>query len=88
MRKGFLVVLAVVLVAALAAPAMAGMDASGFVRVKGYVTNWYTGSTNPVLKAGRPYRGVRRGALPGEVLVRRGEREGRVVPRDRLLGLG
>ena len=54
MRKGFLVVLAVVLVAVLAAPAMAGMDASGFVRVKSYVTNWYNGSTNPVLKQDAP----------------------------------
>ena len=44
MRKGFLIVLAVVLVAVLAAPAMAGMDASGFVRVKGYVSNFYNGS--------------------------------------------
>jgi hypothetical protein len=35
MRKGFLMVLAVVLVAAMAAPAMADFSTSGFVRIKG-----------------------------------------------------
>ena len=55
MRKGFLIVLAVVLVAVLAAPAMAGMDASGFVRVKSYVSNFYTGSSaNPTLTKDAP----------------------------------
>lgn len=55
MRKGFLIGLAVVLVAVLAAPAMAGMDASGFVRVKGYMSNFYTGSSaNPTLKNDAP----------------------------------
>src|SRR5512140_1225396 len=58
MRKGFLVVLAVVLVAALAAPAMAGMDVTGFVRVKEYVSNFKNGSApggaNPVLKKDAP----------------------------------
>ena len=55
MRKGFLILLAVVLVAVLAAPAMAGMDASGFLRVKGYMSNFYTGSAaNPTLKADAP----------------------------------
>jgi hypothetical protein len=50
MRKGFLIVLAVVLVAALAAPAMAGMDApSGFIRVKGYMSNFKSGATAPPL---------------------------------------
>jgi len=34
MRKGFLMVLAVVLVAALAAPALADLSTSGFVRIK------------------------------------------------------
>ncbi|MDD5761968.1 MAG: hypothetical protein PHP88_05590 [bacterium] len=45
MRKGFLIMLAVVLVAALAAPAVAGTDINGFYRAKGYVTNFkqYTG---------------------------------------------
>ena len=55
MRKGFLIVMAVLLVAALAAPAMAGMDASGFIRIKSYMSNFYTGSaTNPTLKADAP----------------------------------
>ena len=54
MRKGFLIVLAVVLVAALAAPAMAGMDVSGFVRVKGYMSNFKNGGTAPVLKEDAP----------------------------------
>jgi len=45
MRKGFLMVLAVVLVAALAAPAMADFSTSGFVRIKGHVEqNYRTGS--------------------------------------------
>jgi hypothetical protein len=40
MRKGFLVVLMVALVAAMAAPAMAGTDINGFYRAKGYVSNF------------------------------------------------
>jgi hypothetical protein len=40
MRKGFLMVLAVALVAVLAAPAVAGTDVNGFYRAKGYVTNF------------------------------------------------
>lgn len=45
MRKGFLMVLAVVLVAAMAAPAMADFSTSGFVRIKGHVEqNYRTGS--------------------------------------------
>lgn len=43
MRKGFLVMLAVVLVAALAAPAVAGTDINGFYRSKGYVSNFKSG---------------------------------------------
>jgi hypothetical protein len=39
MRKSFLLLLAVVLVAAIAAPAMAGTDINGFYRAKGYVSN-------------------------------------------------
>jgi len=54
MRKGFLIVLAVVLVAALAAPAIAGMDATGFVRSKGYVSNFKNGATAPSLKEDAP----------------------------------
>jgi hypothetical protein len=54
MRKGFLIVLAVVLVAALAAPAMAAMDVTGFVRTKGYVSNFKNGATAPVLKENAP----------------------------------
>lgn len=50
MRKGLLIVLVVVLAAVLAAPAMAGMDASGFIRVKGYSSNFKNGATAPVLK--------------------------------------
>ncbi|MFA5806929.1 MAG: hypothetical protein WC978_01005 [bacterium] len=45
MRKGFLMVLAVVLVAAMAAPAMADLSTSGFVRIKGHTEqNYRTGS--------------------------------------------
>src|SRR5512143_2693646 len=43
MRKGFLTVLAVVLVAAMAAPAMAEFSTSGFVRIKGHVEQNYIG---------------------------------------------
>jgi hypothetical protein len=45
MRKGFLVMLAVVLVAVLAAPAVAGTDINGFYRAKGYLSNFKTGAT-------------------------------------------
>jgi len=54
MRKGFLIVLAVVLVAAVAAPAMAGMDVSGFVRSKAYMSNFKNGATQPVLSEDAP----------------------------------
>jgi hypothetical protein len=54
MRKGFLIVMAVLLVAVLAAPAMAGMDASGFIRVKSYMSNFYNASSAPVLKQDAP----------------------------------
>jgi hypothetical protein len=47
MRKGFLMVLAVVLVAAMAAPAMADLSTSGFVRIKEKVEqNYRSGSTS------------------------------------------
>ena len=42
MRKGFLMVLAVVLVAAMAAPAMADFATSGFVRIKGHTEQNYS----------------------------------------------
>ncbi len=42
MRKGFLMVLAVVLVAAMAAPAMADFSTSGFIRIKGHTEQNYT----------------------------------------------
>ena len=40
MRKGFLIVLMVALVAAIAAPAMAGTDINGYYRAKEYVSNY------------------------------------------------
>ena len=49
MRKGFLIVLMVALVAAIAAPAMAGTDINGFYRAKGFVSNFKAfGSGNHV----------------------------------------
>jgi hypothetical protein len=54
MRKGFLIMLAVVLVAALAAPAMAGMDVTGFIRDKGYVSNFKNAATSPNLQKDAP----------------------------------
>ncbi len=54
MRKGFLIMLAVVLVAALAAPAMAGMDVTGFVRDKGYISNFKNGASQPALTKDAP----------------------------------
>jgi len=45
MRKGFLMVLAVALVAVLAAPAVAGTDINGFYRAKGYVSNFKTNAS-------------------------------------------
>jgi hypothetical protein len=44
MRKGFLMVLAVVLVAAMAVPAVADFSTTGFVRIKEHVEQNYTGS--------------------------------------------
>ena len=40
MRKGFLIVLMVALVAAIAAPAMAGTDINGFYRARGFVSDY------------------------------------------------
>jgi len=52
MRKGFLMTLTVVLVAAMAAPAMAGADINGFYRAKEYVSNYKNYTTanyvNPI----------------------------------------
>jgi hypothetical protein len=45
MRKGFLIMLAVVLVAALAAPAMAGTDINGFYRAKAWMSNFKDASS-------------------------------------------
>jgi hypothetical protein len=58
MRKGFLIVLAVLLVAALAAPAVAGTDISGFYRAKAYMSNFNnvgskTGG-NPIIAVDAP----------------------------------
>jgi hypothetical protein len=51
MRKCLFVLLAAVLAVAIALPAMAGMEASGFYRAKGYVSNFYnTGSAGIVQK--------------------------------------
>ena len=44
MRKGFLMVLAVVLVAAMAVPAVADFSTTGFVRIKEHVEQNFTGS--------------------------------------------
>ena len=56
MRKGFLMVLAVALVAVLAAPAVAGTDINGFYRAKGYVTNFDTPSA-PSIRNDMPSAG-------------------------------
>jgi hypothetical protein len=49
MRKGFLIVLAVALVAALAAPAVAGTDINGLYRAKAWVSNFRTTGTTPAV---------------------------------------
>jgi hypothetical protein len=49
MRKGFLIMLAVVLVAALAAPAMAGTDINGFIRTKAWLSNFRTSTSAPTI---------------------------------------
>ncbi len=49
MRKGLVVLLAAVVVAMIAVPAMAGLDASGFYRAKGYMSNFKNASTTPML---------------------------------------
>jgi len=56
MRKGFLIMLAVVLVAAMAAPAVAGTDISGLYRSKAWMSNFRTGGdkTAPVLQKDAP----------------------------------
>jgi hypothetical protein len=51
MRKCLFVLLAAVLAVAIALPATAGMEASGFYRAKGYVSNFYnTGASGIVTK--------------------------------------
>jgi hypothetical protein len=52
MRKGWIVLLAAVLVAALALPAMADVTASGFYRSKAYVSNFIDGYSKPSLRTG------------------------------------
>jgi hypothetical protein len=56
MRKGFLIMLAVVLVAAMAAPAVAGTDINGLFRAKAWMSNFRTGDTrtSPALAKDAP----------------------------------
>jgi len=54
MRKGFLIVLAVALVAVLAAPAMAGTEISGLYRTKAWMSNFRTNGAAPVLAKDAP----------------------------------
>lgn len=57
MRKGFLIVLAVALVAVLAAPAMADTSLNGFIRSRGFVSNFKafgSGYIAPVLTGTAP----------------------------------
>jgi hypothetical protein len=54
MRKGFLLRLAVVLVAALAAPAMAGTDITGFYRAKAWMSNYRTNVIPPTIAKDAP----------------------------------
>ena len=57
MRKGFLIMLAVVLVAAMAAPAVAGTDINGFYRAKAWVSNFRSTATYPGLQKDAPASG-------------------------------
>jgi hypothetical protein len=52
MRKGWIVLLTAVLVAALALPAMADIKASGFYRSKAWLSNFHDGSGGPSLRTG------------------------------------
>lgn len=54
MRKGFLIVLAVALVAAMAAPAVAGTDLNGFYRAKGWMSNFKTPASSPIIQKDAP----------------------------------
>jgi hypothetical protein len=54
MRKGWIVLLAMVLVAALALPAMADVKASGFYRSKAYVSNFFDVGGYPSLRTDTP----------------------------------
>ncbi len=49
MRKGLVVLLAAVVVATFAVPAMAGLDVSGFYRAKGFMSNFKNSSTSPMV---------------------------------------
>jgi hypothetical protein len=53
MRKGFLILLAAALVAAMVAPAVAGTDINGYYRAKEWVSNFHTNGT-PVLAKDAP----------------------------------
>ena len=70
MRKGFLIMLAVVLVAALAAPAMAGTDINGFYRAKAWMSNFKDAGSiaggNPTVGKDNPTNSLRRAAAPPE----------------------
>lgn len=57
MRKGFLIVLAVALVAAMALPAVAGTDINGFYRTKAWMSNFRTSSSAGVLAKDAPSNG-------------------------------
>lgn len=48
MRKSFVMFVAVALVAALAVPAMAEVNLTGFYRAKGYITNFYKGGAGDI----------------------------------------
>ena len=54
MRKGFLILLAVALVAAMAAPTMAGTDINGFYRAKAYTSNFKNYTTGNYVNATPP----------------------------------
>ncbi|MGZ8441191.1 MAG: hypothetical protein ACXWXD_10520, partial [Candidatus Deferrimicrobiaceae bacterium] len=54
MRKGFLILLAVALVAAMAAPTMAGTDINGFYRAKAYTSNYKNYTTGNYVNATPP----------------------------------
>jgi hypothetical protein len=54
MRKGFVVLLAAVVVVMFAMPAMAGTEVTGFYRTKGYVSNFKDSSGGPAIQKDAP----------------------------------